>query len=73
MDYSIFYKTSYENGKVDCGKGYDFFFSAFDNCERTSIIFENILAEQKIWINFPHYNTNYSNSDVYQCVSYKED
>ena len=26
MDYTIFYKRSFDNGNVDCGEGYDFFF-----------------------------------------------
>lgn len=73
MDYTIFYKTSYENGNVDCGEGYDFFFSAYDGCERTLTIFEKILSNKKTWIDFPHYNHEFTAENVYKCESYKED
>lgn len=74
MDYTIFYKTSYENGNVDCAEKYDFFFSAYDNCERTITIFEKIISAIKIWIDFPHYkNENFTGDNVYKCESYKED
>jgi hypothetical protein len=73
MDYTIFYKTSYENGNVDCGEGYDFFFSAYDACERTTKIFEKINSKSKIWIDFPHYKNDFTNDNVYKCESFKED
>jgi hypothetical protein len=74
MDFTIFYKTSYDKGKIDCGLGYDFFFSAYDDCERTISIFSNIKSDIKIWIDFPHYrNTIGVATDVYKCESYNED
>ena len=42
MDYTIFYKSNYEGGNIDCGTGYDFLFSGYDDCERTKTIFEKI-------------------------------
>jgi hypothetical protein len=75
MDYTIFYKESYENGEIDCGTNYDYFFSAYDECERTSTIFGKINAGSKIWIDFPHYSNNLEGAvgEVYKCESYLED
>lgn len=73
MDYTIFYKTSYLNGDIDCGHGYDYFFSAFDDCERTTTIFKNIKSGRKIWIDFPHYRNSLIIEDVYKCPSSRED
>ncbi len=73
MDYTIFYKTSYEKGNVDCNEGYDFFFSAYDDCTRTKTIFEKIKSDIKIWIDFPHYKNEFTGKNVYKCESYKED
>ena len=47
MDYTIFYKTSYENGDIDSAVEYDIFFSAYDDCERTKTIFSKINAKIK--------------------------
>jgi hypothetical protein len=73
MDYTIFYKTSYNDGNVDCGIGYDFFFSAYDGCERTTIIFEKIKSRSKTWIDFPHYSNKLDLDNVYRCPSFRED
>ncbi|HEX8378779.1 MAG TPA: hypothetical protein VF602_13260 [Pedobacter sp.] len=74
MDYTIFYKTSYQNGDIDCSGGYDLFFSGYDNCERTKIIFDKVQSKKKYWINFPHYNNGKLTIDnVYTCESFKED
>ena len=73
MDYTIFYKKAYDNGEVDCGEGYDFFFSAYDGCERTTTIFEKIISDRKIWIDFPHYKNDFKSGNLYKCQSYKED
>lgn len=73
MDYTIFYKTSYEYGKIDCGDGYDLFFSAYDGCERTTSIFEQINSAKKIWIDFPHYENGLKGENVYNCISFKEE
>lgn len=73
MDYTIFYKTSYDNGDVECGSGYDFFFSAYDGCERTTHIFDRIKAAEKLWLDFPHYKNDFSGANVYHCISYHEE
>jgi len=73
VDFTIFYKYSYDNGKIDCGTGYDFFISAYDGCERTTKVFDLITAAKKIWIDFPHYHNVAPVEDVYTCKSYKED
>lgn len=75
MDYTIFYKEHYENGNIPSDQRYDYFFSAYDDCERTLIIFDRVLASNKIWIDFPHYNNKIESKDsiIYKCESYKED
>jgi hypothetical protein len=74
IDYTIFYKTSFEDGNVDCGVVYDYFFSGYDDCERTKTVFDKINSKQKIWIDFPHYKLDLSGiSGVYKCESYSED
>jgi len=73
MDYTVFYKSSYLHGNVDCGSGYDFFFSGYDECDRTSVIFDKITAREKFWINFPHYRLTPAVGHLYQCTSLKED
>ncbi|MDY0903894.1 hypothetical protein [Pedobacter sp. CFBP9032] len=74
MDYTIFYKTSYDNGKLDCKENYDLFFSAFDDCERTKVIYDAINSTKKFWIDFPHYKHENLNIDnLYKCNSLKED
>lgn len=73
MDYTIFYKKSYEDGEVDCGDGYDLFFSAYDGCERTIKIFKKVLSNKKIWIDFPHYQNEFDQEEVYRCDSFRED
>jgi hypothetical protein len=73
MDYTIFYKTSYDNGNVDCIEKYDFFFTAYDGCERTTTIFDRIKATEKIWIDFPHYKNDLNKKGFYHCKSLRED
>lgn len=74
IDFTIFYKTSYENGDVDTLTEYDLFFSAFDDCERTKVIFEKVKSHQKLWIGFPHYkDIQYPSADIFTCSSFKED
>jgi hypothetical protein len=72
MDFSIFYKKSFDNGVID-EKEYDLFFSAYYNCERTSLIFDKIDSKLKIWIDFPHYKNVVQGESFYKCTSYKED
>jgi len=73
MNYTIFYKENYENGDVDCGGGYDLFFSGYDDCVRTKTLFDNVISKKKIWIDFPHYQLDLNGENVYKCKSYKED
>jgi hypothetical protein len=73
MDYTVFYKSQYKDGKIDCGDGYDLFFSGYDGCERTTSIFKSINSEKKIWIKFPHYNVKVSEGDIYTFDSFRED
>lgn len=74
MDYTIFYKNSYYDGEVDCGSGYDYFFSGYDDCIRTKTIFDKVTSIQKIWIDFPHYKIlDLVGENIYKCISYKED
>ena len=75
MDFTIFYKESYENGDVDCGIGYDWFFSGYDDCDRTKTIFDKINSKNKVWIDFPQYGLSLKSlpHKVYSCTSYKED
>lgn len=73
MDYTIFYKYSYENGEIDRSDNYDLFFSGYDNCQRTKTIFDKVNSDRKFWINFPHYQLNFTGDNVYQCSSYNED
>lgn len=76
MDFTIFYKESYENGEVGVNS-YDLFFSAYDNCDRTKVVFDKIESQKKIWFLFPHYNLEFTNTDgtfdVYSNSAYKED
>jgi hypothetical protein len=74
MDYTVFYKTSYEDGDISTLESYDYFFSAYDECERTSLIFHQIKAQQKYWIVFPHYKfDNVELEEAFVCSSFKED
>jgi hypothetical protein len=56
MDYTIFYKNSYDNGDLSNSPQYDIYFSAFDNCNRTKNIFQDAKALEKKWFIFPQYN-----------------
>lgn len=77
MDYTIFYKESFENGDISGLEEYDYFFSGYDECERTKTIFKSAKGKKKIWIIFPHYNislpSEFDSSEVYQCKFYNED
>ncbi len=55
MDYTIFYKESYDNGDLTDSPDYDIFLSAFDNCNRTKEIFNKVKSTQKRWFIFPQY------------------
>ncbi len=64
QDYTIYYKKNYQQAS-EIDAEYDIFFSGFDKCERTKIVFNEIKAEEKIWLVFPHY------SDV-KCDDYEQ-
>ena len=52
MDYSYFYMDEVK----DVSKlHYDVFISAFDGCERTTIIYDKVCAENKYCLVFPQY------------------
>jgi hypothetical protein len=55
MDYTIFYKDSYDNGDLNNSPEYDIFLSAFDNCNRTKEIFNKVKSTLKKWFIFPQY------------------
>lgn len=75
MDYSIFYKSSYENGEISDFGEYDLFLSGFDSCERTQVIFDRIKSARKIWVLFPHYQIDNieTQEEIYTNNFYKED
>lgn len=55
MDYTIYYKKNYQKTS-DIETEYDLFFSGFDKCERTKLVYEEVKANEKIWLVFPHYS-----------------
>lgn len=73
MDYTYFYKECFENDHIDLKKHYDFFFSGFDDSERTKKIYNIVHADMKMWINFPQYEVKTSEDNSYTCQSLKED
>jgi hypothetical protein len=73
MDYTYFYKECFENGNINFLIEYDYFFSAFDGCERTQKIFDSIKAVKKVWINFPQYENKLEDLELFNCTSYRED
>ena len=74
MDYTIFYKSNYENGEIDTSVNYDLFFSGYDDCERTKLIYDRVVSKRKCWIDFPHYkHVDLNIENVYKCESFKED
>ncbi|MGJ1508193.1 hypothetical protein [Sphingobacterium siyangense] len=76
MDYTIYYKESFDNGDIPDCEHYDYFISGFDDCERTKVIFNKVNAKSKIWLNFPHFNLEIENTDnehIYESTEVKED
>jgi hypothetical protein len=73
MDFTIFYRSSYESGEVDCGTGYDLFLSGFDNCDRTKVVFDKIVARNKIWLAFPQYGVVPTTGEYYESPRFEED
>lgn len=76
IDYSVFFKTSYEKGNIS-DESYDYFFSGYDNCDRTKFVFNKIIANEKLWFLFPQYNLNASDvtggGKTYTNIHLKED
>lgn len=67
IDFSIFYKKKYFEGAIPVSTNYDFFFSAYDDCERTKVLFTKVNSKNKYWIIFPHYNIQ---EDIENCFIY---
>lgn len=56
MDYSYFYKRSFNINEVTPEVNYDLFLSAFDDCDRTKNIYNWVTATEKKWLLFPQYH-----------------
>lgn len=69
IDFTIFYKKKYMEGNIPVNNSYNFFFSAYDDCERTQEIFAKIDSINKFWILFPHYNLT---PDIENCFIYPD-
>ncbi len=55
MDFTKFYKSSFNPEEdFDCPE-YDLFISAYDECDRTRIPYDRIIAKEKLWMLFPQY------------------
>lgn len=76
MDFSIFYKETLNDGDYVSLSEYDYYFSGFDNCDRTKHQFDKIPAKNKLWFVFPHYSKlddiQYPQEQIYQEPSHKE-
>ncbi len=74
MDYTIFYKGSFNPTKEFKCHEYDLFISAYDGCDRTIIPFNKIRANKKLWMLFPQYlyGDNKPNKDVYYSEGKRE-
>lgn len=55
MDYTKFYKDSFSPCEDYKLPEYDFFISAYDECDRTIIPYKKINSKRKIWMFFPQY------------------
>lgn len=55
MDFTKFYKYSFNpEEEFNCPE-YDLFLSAYDECERTRIPYDKVKAKKKLWMLFPQY------------------
>ncbi len=74
MDYTIFYKKALEESQIEKIPQYDIFLSAFDDCNRTKVIFEKISALRKQWFIFPQYRDikEFPQTDAYKNNSLSE-
>jgi len=73
IDFSLFYKKKYYEGCIPTDSNYDFFFSAYDDCERTIQLFSKVDSKKKFWILFPHYNITQELDDCFVYSSHEED
>lgn len=74
MDYTIFYKKPFEEEEIGNIPQYDIFLSAFDDCNRTKVIFDKVSALKKQWFIFPQYKDikEFPKTDIYQNESLSE-
>ncbi len=79
MDFTKFYKSSFNpDEEFDCPE-YDLFISAYDECDRTRIPYDKVKAKRKLWMLFPQYNYKgnppaedyYTNSSVRESDFFK--
>lgn len=73
IDFSFFYKKKYFEGGIPEDSNYDFFFSAYDDCERTKHLFAKIDSKVKFWILFPHYKINETLDNCFVYPGFEED
>lgn len=76
MNFTIFYKEKYSNINELGTLNYDIFISGFDNCSRTTEVFDKVNAAKKIWLIFPQYEIPYEEfpkAEYYQSTEWKED
>ena len=71
MDFSYFYMEEVKDVKQ---LHYDVYISAFDGCERTSLIFDKIDSVEKKWIVFPQYEQEKDTlpENIVTCDKYTE-
>ncbi|KFC23654.1 hypothetical protein [Epilithonimonas lactis] len=73
IDFSYFYKEKYSFDEIPTTNKYDLLLSAYDGCDRTKKIFDKILAENKKWIIYPHYDISDDVSNSFTVNSFQED
>ena len=55
MDFTKFYKSSFNPSEEFVCPEYDLFISAYDECDRTRIPYDKVKAKKKLWLLFPQY------------------
>lgn len=55
MDFTKFYKSSFDPEEGFLCPDYDLFISAYDECDRTIIPYKSVNAKEKLWMLFPQY------------------
>lgn len=73
INFSYFYKKKYKGGNIPQDIIYDFFFSAFDDCERTKFLYDRVKSNYKKWILFPNYQLKEIKIDYFDYDSFDED